>query len=110
MNRAFTEMRYYFDIFDGDHWTRDDIGVECRNDRAARLQAVLGLTEMAHELLPTDGNEMLMQVRVRDASHHRFTLKLDFDTDGEPGILGEMAEGQRAPNGQRQNGGNTSPR
>jgi len=39
-------MRYYFDIRDEDNFARDDIGVDLRDDRAARLQATLALTEM----------------------------------------------------------------
>lgn len=76
-------MRYYFDIFDGDHWTRDDIGVDCHNDRHARQQAVLALTEMAREQLPTNGDEMVLRVRVRGGLENRFTVGLEFDT--EPG-------------------------
>lgn len=48
-------MRYYFDILEGEFWARDDLGVDCPDDRRARHQAVLALTELASELLPSDG-------------------------------------------------------
>lgn len=88
-------MRYFFDIYDGDHWARDDIGMICRDDRHARYQAVLALTEMAREQLPSDGDAMLLQVRVRDAAHRHFTVKLDFDTD-RPSIRADKKTGAQS--------------
>lgn len=82
-------MRYFFDIFDGDHWTRDDIGMEVRNDRQARHQAVLALTEMARELLPTDGDRMDLSIRVRTEAGERFTVSLDFETQ-RPSSAGQV--------------------
>lgn len=76
-------MRYYFDIFDGDHWTRDDLGVECRDDRAARYQAVLALTEMSREYLPDDGNEMELLVKVRQGEEVRFKVRIAFTVEGQ---------------------------
>lgn len=87
-------MRYFFDIFDGDHWTRDDIGMEARGDRHARHQAVLALTEMARELLPTDGDHMKLHIRVRTESDERFTVRLDFDTDRPPEGAATAGTGQ----------------
>lgn len=74
-------MRYFFDIFDGDHWTRDDLGTECKNDIGARRQAVLSLVEMARDYIPSDGPAMDLTVRVRDATKTAFTLRLDFSTE-----------------------------
>lgn len=73
-------MRYFFDIYDGDHWTRDDFGLDCRDDRGARHQAVLALTEMAREQLPGNGRTAAFRVRVRQSAETKFLVKLDFDT------------------------------
>jgi len=78
-------MRYFFDIFDGDHWSRDDIGMDARDDRQARHQAVLALAEMARELLPSDGDQMDLRIRVRTENAERFTVSLDFETERPPG-------------------------
>lgn len=50
--------RYYFDIFDGDHWTRDDFGIELETDGKARYQVVLTLCEMA-SCFPTTGQRWI---------------------------------------------------
>jgi hypothetical protein len=72
-------MRYYFDVRDGAHVSVDDIGVELPDDAAAKLQATLALTEMAHDDLPDDGNERSLFIQVRDAAGPRFELSLEFD-------------------------------
>jgi hypothetical protein len=79
-------MRYFFDIFDGDHWTRDDIGVECASDRRARHQAVLALTELARELLPSDGSTKEFVIRVRLKDELAFSVRLSFDTSSGPAL------------------------
>jgi len=79
-------LRYYFDIFDGDHWTRDDIGVECASDRRARHQAVLALTELATELLPSDGPSKDLVIRVRLEEGVAFIVKLLFETSSGPAL------------------------
>ncbi|WP_055048491.1 DUF6894 family protein [Devosia sp. A16] len=79
-------MRYYFDIFEGDHWTRDDAGLECANDGRARFQAVLALTEMAREFLPGDGPSMDLKVRVRRGARVAFTVGLFFETSAGPAL------------------------
>lgn len=91
-------MRYFFDIFDGDHWTRDDIGMEVHSDGHARHQAVLALTEMARELLPADGDHKDLHIRVRTESAERFTVSLDFDTD-RPAAGGTATEDGHARDG-----------
>ena len=79
-------MRYYFDIFDGDHWTRDDFGVELETDWRARHQAVLALCEMAREQLPGNGAAMDLTVRVRTGEGVVFTVRLDFSTEPGPAL------------------------
>ena len=79
-------MRYFFDIFDGDHWSKDDRGIECNDDLGARQQAVLTLIEMARDYIPADGANMDLAVRVRHASQMAFTVNLDFSTEAGPGL------------------------
>jgi hypothetical protein len=79
-------MRYFFDIFDGDHWTRDDLGTACKDDMGARHQAVLLLVEMARDYIPSDGPSLDLTVRVRNATQTAFTLRLDFSTEKGDGL------------------------
>jgi hypothetical protein len=86
-------MRYFFDIFDGDHWTRDDIGVDCPNDGGARYQAVLALTEMATDFLPGDGPSKDLKVRVRRQEEVAFTVSLFFETSPGPALSDRTVTG-----------------
>lgn len=79
-------MRYFFDIFDGDHWARDDFGVDCARDRSARHQAVLALTELARELLPSSGSTQELVIRVRLKEELAFSVRLAFDTSFGPAL------------------------
>ena len=79
-------MRYYFDIFEGDHWARDDVGLDCPNDAGARYQAVLALTEMARDFLPADGPSKDLKVRVRRKAEVAFTVSLLFETSPGPAL------------------------
>ena len=79
-------MRYFFDIFDGDHWTRDDRGIECHDDASARRQAVSALVEMAQDFIPIDGGFLDLTVRIRNAAQVAFTVRLDFSTEAGPGL------------------------
>ena len=77
------QMQYYFDIFDGATWARDDFGIDCQDDHSARQQAVLALTEMAREQLPHNGDFAKYRIRVRGGARSRFTVTLDFATERE---------------------------
>lgn len=79
-------MRYYLDILEGEFWVRDDLGVDCPDDRRARHQAVLALTELASELLPSDGPSKELGVRVRLKNAVAFTVRLTFDTSPGPAL------------------------
>ena len=79
-------MRYFFDIFDGDNWARDDLGVDCHDDMGARRQAVLALVEMDRDYIPSDGASMDFTIRVRKALEVSFTVHLNFSTDAGPGL------------------------
>jgi hypothetical protein len=58
-------MRFFFDLADGDDFTRDDIGGEYRTADQARVQAIITLTEMARDWLPTDGPNRDLAIQVR---------------------------------------------
>lgn len=79
-------MRYFFDIADGSHWIRDDMGIDCKDEREARRQAVLALAEMAREYIPSNGASMDLAVRIRHAGKVAFTVHLDFSTEAGPGL------------------------
>ena len=74
-------MRYYFDIFNGTVWARDDFGLDCASERFARQQALLALLEMAREQLPAQGDVVSFRIRVRQGKIHRFTAKLNFEIE-----------------------------
>ncbi|MFI0847783.1 DUF6894 family protein [Mesorhizobium sp. IMUNJ 23232] len=57
--------RYYFDVFDGQALSRDNVGIERDHENNAGEQAVAALREMAHEEL-IDGIERDFWVKVRD--------------------------------------------
>jgi hypothetical protein len=77
-------MRYYFDIFTGDHWARDDRGWDCASDGAARRHALLALTELAYELLLLDGQSTEMAIRVRLGQQPAFIFQLTFERFLDP--------------------------
>ncbi len=72
-------MRYYFDIRDGADVSIDQAGVELENDRAAKLQATLALTEMARDNLPDNGNDHRLLIHVRTENGPRFDVRLDYE-------------------------------
>ncbi len=71
-------MRYFFDIQDGRHLARDDIGVECLGDNAARVEATRALTEMASDYLPSDGLSRHLAIHVRSAVATLFSVDLRY--------------------------------
>ena len=60
--------RYYFDTDDGDGFIRDEEGQDLDGVEAARLQAQAGLADMARDVVPGDGLQRRIMVRVRDES------------------------------------------
>ena len=58
--------RYYFDTDDGDGFIEDDEGQDLDGIEVARLQAQSGLADMARDVVPGDGTQRVMKVRVRD--------------------------------------------
>ena len=74
-------MRYYFDIRDGDHVSRDEVGVELRNIDAAHTEAAVAVTEMARDYLPSDGPHRVLGIHVRDSTGAQFKVTLDYDVE-----------------------------
>jgi hypothetical protein len=71
--------RYYFDIHDGQHLTRDDVGTECRSPDDIKTEAMTALPEIARDIIPTDGDRQALTVIVRNASNLTvFTATLTF--------------------------------
>ncbi len=60
--------RYFFDTDDGDGFLWDDEGLDLDGIEAVRFQAQSGLADMARDVVPGDGIQRTMVVRVRDES------------------------------------------
>ncbi|WP_414471355.1 DUF6894 family protein [Microvirga sp. M2] len=59
--------RFYFDIHDGERFTRDKVGNLCPSRKAMRDAAIKVLPDIARDELP-DGDQRDFTVKVRDAS------------------------------------------
>jgi hypothetical protein len=59
--------RFYFDTWDNDRCTRDDVGVEVADLQKAKQLAAKSLANLANDILP-DGSYRHMAVEVRDES------------------------------------------
>lgn len=85
-------MKYFFDIRDGDHVTRDEVGVELRNIHAAHTEASVALTEMARDYLPSDGPHRVLGIHVRDAAGAQFKVTIEYDVEEQranaPALVG----------------------
>jgi hypothetical protein len=56
--------RFYFDVLDVDHFTRDDEGLDLPDLNAAEAMAVQAAAEIGHESLPKRrGPEVCVRVR-----------------------------------------------
>ena len=63
--------RYFFDIDDGETPYRDDVGIELKDDQAARDEAARALGELAKEYIPqsaTPQKNITMWVRSEDGT------------------------------------------
>lgn len=58
--------RYFFDFYDNDRLTTDDVGVELANLHEARAQAQKALPDVTRELMP-DGDRRDLTIVVRCA-------------------------------------------
>lgn len=84
-------MRYYFDIRDGDHVSRDEVGVELRNIDAAHTEATVALTEMARDYLPSDGPHRVLGIHVRDSAGAQFKVTIDYDVEEQRAVAPVVA-------------------
>jgi hypothetical protein len=57
--------RYFFDTYDGEHLTPDEIGLEMQDLAAANAEARRTLPDIAKEALP-NGNHRTFVISVRD--------------------------------------------
>ena len=71
--------RYYFDTFDGTSWMTDEVGVECRDERAAQNTAHAALVDLATEGIPL-GCQPTMIVRLRDGTRGLGETSIAMDT------------------------------
>ncbi|WP_262266330.1 DUF6894 family protein [Microvirga yunnanensis] len=70
--------RFYFDIHDGERFTRDEVGSLCQGRKAMRDAAIKVLPDIARDELP-DGDRRDFMVEVRNEDGHylfRATLSL----------------------------------
>lgn len=69
---------YYFDIHDGT-FRLDEHGVECADFDAVRREAKAVMPEIARDILPKDGDQHTLTVRVRNERHETvYTATLMF--------------------------------
>lgn len=59
--------KFYFDLYDGDNFTRDAYGFDLENKEAARIEAIAVLPDLAREALPDgDRRDFVVDVRTSD--------------------------------------------
>jgi hypothetical protein len=58
--------RYFFDIHDGQDFSRDEVGSECNGREEVRRVAMTTLPAIANDTIPTDGDRQAFTVEVRD--------------------------------------------
>lgn len=59
--------QYFFDIYD-ELVVRDEVGLEFETLDAARQEAVVAISSIAKEVLPHDGQEKHIAIKVRSGS------------------------------------------
>lgn len=71
--------RFYFDLYDGDHFTPDPQGVELPSVEIARQEATRTLSEIAAQEIPGDGPRRLFRIVILDASRMVLSeVRIDF--------------------------------
>ena len=73
-------VRYFFDSRDGDHFIRDDEGVELDGIETARKEAATVLAYIARDTIPKSERRELA-IEVRDDSRQLFRAALRFEID-----------------------------
>ncbi|MFI0849242.1 DUF6894 family protein [Mesorhizobium sp. IMUNJ 23232] len=73
--------RYYFDVFDGDHVTLDEVGIDLPGTEEVEKHAVEALPEIASDELP-NGPQRDFWVRAHNGDgDHFFAADLKFRAD-----------------------------
>ncbi len=73
--------RYYFDIDDGERFTRDEMGQEIETRASLRAKAIRALPDIAQDKLP-NGDRHVFVVTVRDEHNTPvFRASLSLDTE-----------------------------
>ena len=73
--------RYFFDVFDGEKLTRDEIGIELADLERVRSEAIQALPEIARDELP-DGDVRVFSVQARaEGDRVIFTASLTFKAE-----------------------------
>ena len=73
--------RFYFDVRDGESFTRDDDGVEFAGSHEARVDASKALAEMIKDVMP-NGTHKAMAIEVRGANHEPlFKVQIVFEVE-----------------------------
>lgn len=92
-------MRFFFDMDDSGVVTRDDIGIACPNLDAARIEAIIRLTDVARDWLPYDGNNRDIALTIRDQSKRLVRVSFRFEVqsldESVPGDDKVMAQGRQ---------------
>ncbi len=74
-------QRYYFDIYDGDHLSQDDEGMECSTPAKMRNEAIGILPSIACDM-PHHGDNENFWVEVRDdQGRHVFRASLKLTSE-----------------------------
>lgn len=60
--------KYFFDLYDGDHFAPDSVGVDLPDLDHAQREATRTLSEIASQEIPDDGPRRLFRIVVLDAS------------------------------------------
>ena len=80
LGRCYTRMVYFFDTFDGNHWTQDETGFEASDLEAARKMAQDGLADMARGSLP-NRRFVDLAVRIRTGPNTVGVVKMVHDAE-----------------------------
>ena len=73
--------RYFFDVFDGEKLTRDEIGIELAGLEQVRIAAIDALPDIARDELP-NGDQRLFSVEARDQENRVvFKASLNFKAE-----------------------------
>ena len=69
---------YYFDTYDDDTVSTDEIGLECRDLAQVKQQAAVSLAELARDVLPSSEKRRLA-VKVHDGDGPVLEARLTFE-------------------------------